>query len=89
MGKANKCFLLEQSRLTKDVLYDLPEIYMEGRQTIRVLNHKGITKFSKEQVILLMKDGRMCIDGDNLEVKSFDEDAILIFGNLKRVEFLT
>ncbi len=80
--------LSESLQIPGDVLAGAASICMTGRHSIHVTNYKSIDEYTKEQIGLSLKGGKICITGRNLSIEYFRKEEIKISGLILSVSFL-
>jgi len=73
--------------LPADAILDLPRITITGNLEILIEKHKGIEKYTTEEVWLRMKDGLICISGRKLAIRMIARDDIKLEGIIEKIEF--
>lgn len=53
-------------------------LYVEG--------HLGLTLISKEKICFKVKNGRVSVEGENLNLVELADDTLKIFGKIKKTE---
>ncbi len=75
--------------LPSDIIFELPRITVVGNLEILVENHKGIQKYTSEQICLRIKGGVMSVNGRKLAIKTIEKDYIELEGIIDRIQFLS
>ncbi|NMB38037.1 MAG: sporulation protein YqfC [Firmicutes bacterium] len=73
--------------LPSDVVLELPRITVIGNLEILVENHRGIQKYTSEQICLRVKGGIMSVNGRKLAIKIIEKDYIRLEGIIERIQF--
>jgi sporulation protein YqfC len=73
--------------LPADVTSEAPRIEMIGPFRIRVENHRGVVKFTREQVRLNLENGALEIDGENLKIRRIDSTIVILEGNVQGLRY--
>ena len=60
----------------------MPYIYILGHKTIKILNYRKILRYSRQEMVLLLKEQRLLIQGTDLNIVYFNEDEICIRGHI-------
>jgi len=71
--------------LPPDVIMDLPRITLIGSLQLYVENHKGITLYEKEKIIILVQGGALTVEGTELQLKTVYTDDIYIEGTIRNL----
>ena len=72
----------EHSILPEELEQDMPYIYILGHKTIKILNYRKILRYSRQDMVLLLKEQRLLIQGPDLNIVYFNEDEICIRGHI-------
>ncbi len=75
-------------QLPADVMLDLPRITMIGQLHIYIENHRGVLRFSQQELRLLLKQGQLLIKGDHFVIKTILPEELLLEGKIEQVLYL-
>lgn len=75
-------------QLPADVMMDLPRITMIGQLHIYIENHRGVLRFSNQELRLLLKQGQLLIKGDQFVIKTILPEELLLEGRIDQVIYL-
>lgn len=73
--------------LPADIALNLPKITIIAKKEITVENHKGIMRFSTNELVINTTEGALTIKGDNLEIAFVGGTTISLKGNFKGVVY--
>lgn len=73
--------------MPKDIILDLPRVIVLGDLQVTVENHRGVVRYSPEQVVVGMSKGRIQIAGDDLVIGVIHEEEITVTGLLDSITF--
>ncbi|MFC0558038.1 sporulation protein YqfC [Halalkalibacter alkalisediminis] len=88
MRQQMKNWVTKQMQLPADVMMDLPRITMIGQLHIYIENHRGVLRFSNQELRLLLKQGQLLIKGDNFVIKTILPEELLLEGRIDQVLFI-
>jgi len=74
--------------LPGEVLLDLPRLTVTGGQRVVVENHQGLMDYSPEAIVVAGGRVVLKVIGDGLEIRAMTAEALLITGQVFRVEFV-
>lgn len=74
--------------LPGEVLLDLPRLTITGGQRAIVENHQGLMDYSPQCIVVAGGKVILKIMGDALELRAMTAEALLITGDVFRVEFV-
>jgi sporulation protein YqfC len=74
--------------LPKDLFLGMPLLSMEGDRTLCITNHRGIVRYSSENIVVATSKGSIEIAGKSLLLTRFSKDIIELSGVIKSVSFL-
>ncbi|MBS2969743.1 sporulation protein YqfC [Metabacillus sp. KIGAM252] len=74
--------------LPPDVMMDLPRITMVGQIHIYIENHRGLLKFSDQEIRLLLKQGQLLIKGKSFVIRTILPEEIMLEGKIEQVHYL-
>lgn len=81
-------WMTRQLQLPADVMLDLPRITMIGQLHIYIENHRGVLRFSENELRLLLNRGQLLIKGDRFIIKTILPEELLLEGKIEQVLFL-
>lgn len=81
-------WMTRQLQLPADVMLDLPRITMIGQLHIYIENHRGVLRFSNNELRLLLKQGQLIIRGSRFIIKTILPEELLLEGKIDQVLFL-
>lgn len=88
MRQQMKNWIMKQMQLPADVMMDLPRITMIGQLHIYIENHRGVLRFSNQELRLLLKHGQLLIKGDHFVIKTILPEELLLEGRIDQVIYL-
>jgi sporulation protein YqfC len=91
MRKINKMvrkWMTDKMELPADVMMDLPRITMIGQLHIYIENHRGVLKFSNQELRLLLEQGQLLIKGNNFIIKTILPEELLLEGVIDQVVYI-
>lgn len=65
-----------------EISQDIPLLFAIGQKELKIQNYKKILHYSPEEMIILLKNQRLIIGGDHLDIDYFNEDEICIQGHI-------
>lgn len=65
-----------------------PEICMIGFERISVENYRSILKYTTEEILLRLIQGKMLVSGSHLWVREIEMGTICIEGKVKQICFI-
>ncbi len=74
--------------LGENVLMGHPLVEFEGRSKVRIENHKGIVKYSQNEIIVNTILGSVIISGTNMNILGLLEYELVIKGDIESVRYL-
>src|SRR5690625_1088969 len=81
-------WMTEKMQLPADVMLDLPRVTMIGQLHIYIENHRGVLRFSKEELRLLFTQGQLLIKGENFIIKTILPKELLLEGRIDKVIYI-
>ncbi|UTR09355.1 MULTISPECIES: sporulation protein YqfC [Evansella] len=81
-------WMTEQMDLPADVMMDLPRITMIGNFHIYIENHKGVIRFTREELRLRLTEGELLVSGNAFVIKNILPEEILLEGEIQDVRFI-
>lgn len=81
-------WMTDTMELPADVTMDLPRITMIGQLHIYIENHRGVLRFSNNELRLLLEQGQLLIKGDNFVIKTILPEELLLEGRIDQVSYI-
>ena len=69
-------------------LHGLPRLTLTGDRQLLVEQHRGLTRYSTEEIVIALQKGRVRLTGKNLRLVAMDKEAVLIAGEIRCLEYL-
>ncbi|WP_280768504.1 sporulation protein YqfC [Salipaludibacillus daqingensis] len=82
-----KRWMVDHMDLPEDVVMDLPRITMIGQVHIYIENHKGLIKFTNNELRLALSEGEMIISGERFVIKTILPEEILLEGYIHQISY--
>ncbi|ADU29863.1 sporulation protein YqfC [Evansella cellulosilytica] len=83
-----KRWMTQKMDLPADVMMDLPRITMIGNFHIYIENHKGVIRFTREELRLRLTEGELLVVGSDFVIKNILPEEILLEGVLDDIRFI-
>ena len=80
--------MTEALELPKEILLNLPLIYLVGREEVTIENYRGILEYSEEVVRVGTAAGVLWLQGKNLCLKQLSAECIVVTGAVESLKFL-
>lgn len=86
-GKLGKR-VAEALDIPKEVYLNLPRIIMTGNTELYLCGYKALNDYSEKEIRLISHDGVIAVAGENLVIKSIENEEIIISGSIISVNFM-
>jgi sporulation protein YqfC len=80
--------IVERLELPKDLFLGMPLFTMEGNHTLWISNHRGIVRYSREEIVVSSRSFGIQITGRELMIPSFTKEILEITGIITSITFL-
>ena len=77
----------ERMKLSSDILAGAPILMITGQTELSIENYKGIIEYTGDLLRIQTKTGRIHIEGKNLMICNYSEDAMKVSGYVYRIEY--
>lgn len=81
-------WITDKMELPADVTMNLPRITMIGQLHIYIENHRGVLKFTNEELRLLLEQGQLLIKGNDFVIKTILPEELLLEGIIEQVIYI-
>ncbi|MBU9712058.1 sporulation protein YqfC [Evansella tamaricis] len=88
LKKRMRQWMTEQMDLPADVMMDLPRVTLIGNFHIYIENHKGVIRFTKEELRLRLTEGELLVVGSNFVIKNILPEEMLLEGVIQDIRFI-
>lgn len=82
---SKKAKIVDILNLPKDVMLDIPIMYIEGKDSLHIENYKGIIEYNDNTIRIKTKVGIIKLIGTALYIELIESDEIIIKGILKSI----
>ncbi len=72
----------------KNFLYDLNDFITIYENNLHVFNYEKLNKLSSDEIILIINNKKVLINGVDLKIKQMTKQELLINGIILKVEFI-
>lgn len=69
-------------------LHGLPRLTLTGDRQLLIEQHRGLTRYSAEEIVIALQKGSVRLMGKNLRLVAMDKEAVLIAGEIRCLEYL-
>ncbi|MBU9722502.1 MULTISPECIES: sporulation protein YqfC [Bacillaceae] len=88
LKKTIRQWMTEQMDLPADVMMDLPRVTLIGNFHIYIENHKGLIRFTQEELRLRLTEGELLVVGRDFVIKNILPEEILLEGVIVDIRFI-
>lgn len=79
--------LIEAFELPKDLLLGMPVLSVMGDREILIENHRGISYYSEQKMLIACSKQQIEITGDALTIEYYTKDSVKIRGRIEQILF--
>ncbi len=79
--------LAEMAEIPAEVLFSVSRVEIVGGSKVRIENQRGIAHFERSQVIVIVPEGRLVIEGRALTIDWVDRPTMVITGQVNTLRF--
>ncbi len=83
-----KKIITQSMNIGENVLMDSPLIEFEGKKSLRIENHKGIVKYTSEEIMINTTLGTAVISGEGMSIFSLIKEEVIIKGIIYGVRYM-
>ncbi len=76
-----------KKKLLSEMITSEPRIEMTGNREIIIDGCKGVIEYTENNIRISLGESVMSISGDNLIIQSFDNDVVIITGQISDIDF--
>lgn len=73
--------------LPSDLVYDLPRLTLIGGQQLYIENHRGVVRFSSEELHLALSEGTLEVEGSGLIIKAIMPEEVVVEGRIFGIKY--
>jgi sporulation protein YqfC len=78
-------YVMEQAALQQGSVPGHPIVEISGDHRVLIENHQGIAAYGKEQILVNVKFGIICVCGCKLEILRMTKEQVVIHGSIHSV----
>lgn len=76
-----------KNKIINEMFRDEPRIEMTGNREIIIDGCKGVVEYTENNIRLSLGECVMSLSGDSLLIQSFDNDVVIISGQISDIDF--
>lgn len=76
-----------KKKLLSEMITSEPRIEMTGNREIIIDGCKGVIEYTENNIRISLGESVMSISGDSLIIQSFDNDVVIITGQISDIDF--
>ncbi len=80
--------MTEKLELPKDVMLGAVLLHLTGQSQVEIENFKNIISFSENQIQLAVKNGKIEINGQGLDIVYYSYDELKITGKIHNINYI-
>ncbi len=77
-----------KNKIIGEMLRNEPRIELTGNREIIIDGCKGIVEYTENNIRISLLENVLSLSGDNLLIQSFDNDVVIINGQISDIDFL-
>lgn len=81
--------LIETLELPKDLILSMPVLSVTGDRELIVENHRGISYYSEQKMLIACCKQQLEITGNALMIEYYTKDSLKIRGRIVQIQFLS
>lgn len=78
---------LSRMQIPADLAYQESVITFFGKREVSIENYRHLLEYRSERILLLLKDGKLCICGSNLTINRYSREEMKISGRIQQITF--
>lgn len=79
--------ILSRMQIPIDLAYQESVITFWGKREVCVENYRHILEYRCGRIVLLLKNGKLCICGSNLNITYYSREEMKISGQIQQITF--
>jgi sporulation protein YqfC len=76
-----------KNKIMNEMFRDEPRIEMTGNREIIIDGCKGVVEYTENNIRISLGESVMSLSGVNLVIQSFDNDVVIINGQISDIDF--
>lgn len=80
--------LVSLLELPGDVMLDVARITVVGDREMVIENHRGLTEYTPNRVVLSVPEGQLSIDGEELRIGAISPEQVILLGTIRGMRYL-
>lgn len=77
-----------KNKIIGEIFRDEPRIELTGNREIIIDGCKGVVEYTENNIRISLLENVLSLSGDNLLIQSFDNDVVIINGQISDIDFL-
>lgn len=71
--------------LSVPTVYGVPIIEMAGNRRVLIENHNGVAEYGNTRIAVLVKEGKIVLNGTNMEICHMSRYQLVIIGRIDTI----
>ncbi|MBQ4645037.1 MAG: YabP/YqfC family sporulation protein [Clostridia bacterium] len=77
-----------KNKIIGEMFRDEPRIELTGNREVIIDGCKGVVEYTENNIRISLGENVLSLSGDNLLIQSFDNDVVIINGQISDIDFL-
>ena len=77
--------LEETLALPSEAALNTPYIEIRGKKSVSIENHRGISEYTDDAIIVNVRHGKIVVQGDRLRIVCMNRRCIEVYGSVQAV----
>ena len=70
----------ERFSLPPEAVANVPYVQIRGNKSVSIENHRGIMEYTQKKIVIALKQGKICVHGDELRISGMNRCSIEVHG---------
>ncbi|GAB7386319.1 sporulation protein YqfC [Bacillaceae bacterium] len=88
LGRRLRRYTAKILDLPQDVTMEMPRITLIGSIHIYIENHRGVLRFTENEVRLMLTKGQLLVKGEKFVIRAILPEELLLEGKIEEVRFI-
>lgn len=79
--------LVSLLELPGDVMLDVARVTIVGDMEMVVENHRGLSEYTPNRVVLTVPEGQLAVEGEELRIGSISPEQVILLGKIRAMRY--
>ncbi|MFZ5817676.1 MAG: sporulation protein YqfC [Bacillota bacterium] len=79
--------LVSLLELPGDAMLDVARVTLVGDMEMVIENHRGLTEYTPDRVVMTVPEGLLAVDGEDLKIAAISPEQVILLGKIRGMRY--